>query len=267
MPAWADHCRNCLGENFARRFHLDYDNEWDAYRIGEVIQRHLHAFAPASVKATDALSEMYRSRVHHIGYLRNALAHPSAGQPSSTECLAGSLAVLEVLQAHGIRVDEAGLTLPLLKRIADAERTAEPADLLSAACVELNVDLSAEQLRQAVLESALQHAATTLGSAICERWDAARVRPEWVRMPMDLAGSPPTGGKSIALNLVGHGGNLKAKWAAVGKNKTRLVPALGKVGTLVKARNDREHGQLDSFDWVRIELLIDELIGVFTLVD
>ena len=43
-----------------------------AYRIGEVIQTHLHEFLPQAVRMSDIASEMYRNRVHDIGARRNS---------------------------------------------------------------------------------------------------------------------------------------------------------------------------------------------------
>ena len=52
VPRWAQKCRECLSKEFARTFHSDYLDEWDAYRLGEVIQRHLDATASARLAAT-----------------------------------------------------------------------------------------------------------------------------------------------------------------------------------------------------------------------
>ncbi|EOD12957.1 hypothetical protein EMIHUDRAFT_452118 [Emiliania huxleyi CCMP1516] len=269
VPRWAHLCRECLSENFARDFNKDYLDEWDAYRLGEVIQLHLDAFKPPPARESDAASEIYRNRVHHVGFLRNSLAHPSLGQPSVSECLAGSKAVLEVLRAHGEGVGEAALALPLLQRIAEAEaeRRAAPGSPSSVMgegtplVVDLTVDLSDEQLRHSVLESALQHTAAALGGAICERWEGAP--PPWLKLPMDLAGKPPGGGKSICAALMSHGKELKKKWPAAAAKKASLEPLMGKAGALLAARHDREHGKLDSFDWARVGGLVGDLADAF----
>ena len=67
-----------------------------------------------------------------------------------------------MLRAHGEGVGEAVLALPLLQRIAEAERRAEPGSPSSVMgegtplVVDLTVELSDEQLRHSVLESALR---------------------------------------------------------------------------------------------------------------
>ena len=176
-PKWAHICYNCVGKDMRPFF--DHEKLLDAFTLGEVVQKHIVEFVQASLPTlSDAERERYRNDVHHVGFIRNALAHPP--EPNAAMCVMGVDAVLGVLRAHGA-IDEAGVQA--LERLRARLRQIDGADPSAAA--PLQVAVSAEELRVVVLESALQHFSAEVGGAILCNWNGAGKPAE----PMELSGA------------------------------------------------------------------------------
>ena len=73
-PKWAWHICECVGKNM--RWCFDHEKLLDAYTLGAFVQKHIVEFVKAHFpRLSDAERERYRNAVHHVGFMRNALAH------------------------------------------------------------------------------------------------------------------------------------------------------------------------------------------------
>ena len=243
----------------------------DASMIADVMRYHLHLYLDWTARQSGlsrVAVEHYRNGVHFIVALRHRLAHRSLGEPELPECRAGCLAMLEVLRAHEADCGPAEHAVQTLKVLA----CASPADVLQ---------LGEAEVRLAVLECALRHASGALEHAIRAKWPVGDVKPA-AQMELTGDGPHPTPIKSICNVLVKHGQSFKptpkkpvgVRCSAQGGRVHLTLGAHGwtaymkafkqpeskaAVEDIEKARADRDHGNLDSFDAGRVAELLTSL--------
>jgi len=111
-------------------------------------------------------------------YLRNSLAH--SPKPSLQECVAGLLAIVEVLRAYGDEATAAQIALTL-------EDTREVAWLHSGANMQLQ--LAEEEFAVAMLEGGLEEFTSVMGQRVHEMWQTSPAPA----LPMELCGGRKPG--------------------------------------------------------------------------